>query len=190
MSTAAKTITKATIVAMLLDPRGTKRAKARRQRMLIGAAAGGALLAVITTAVQRRRAHARADAEAQRLADDARGMVRTAGTTDVRGHYRSRHGAGAPSPTQSPLETLAAHAQRIQTTAEDEPGWNAHLGFGIGGSIPSTRIGGSIPTAGGDALGGTVRGGDDVGYADEIVTGAGEAISNSTTPSQNGSSLH
>lgn len=180
MSTAAKRLTKTAIVVALLDPRGTKRAQARRQRWMIGAAATGAILAVVTTALQRR-AHARAAAESKRLAGDARGMARTAGITDVRGHYRSRHGAGA-----DPLDTLAAHAARIQATAADEPGFNAHLGFGIGGSIPTGRMGDAIPTAGGDALGGTVRGGEDVGYADEIVTGAGEAISNSTTPAQHG----
>lgn len=200
----------AAILARVLDPMGKKRAARRRRRLLIAGAASGALFAVITTVLQRRRAHACAT-EAQRLADEARGEARTAGTTDVRGHYRSRHGEGAgplsgstpgpmpPStagprsgtrddgPMRSPLDTLAAHAERIQDSADDEPGWGAHLGFGISGAIPATRMGEAVPTAGGDALGGTVQSGDDVGYADEIVTGAGEAISNSTTPSQHGS---
>ena len=118
--------------------------------------------------------------------------VRTAGTTSG-GYYRSRHGVGAapgagatarPVPAGSgaasgaaSIDRLAATGQRLQDAGADDPGFRAHLGFGVGGSIP---------TGGGDALGGTVRGGEDVGYADEIVTGAGEAISNSTTPTQNG----
>lgn len=197
----------AAILARVLDPTGKRRAARRRQRLLIASAASGALLAVIATAIQRRRAHTRATADAN--AGMTNGQPRTAGTTDVRGHYRSRHGEGAgafagkttgpmpPStagprsgrpdggPVRSPLDTLAAHAEHLQNQAVDEPGFHGHLGFGISGSLPIDRVGESFPTGGGDALGGTVRG-DEAEHAEEIVTGAGQAISNSTTPSQNG----
>lgn len=208
MSRTARRAISAAIVARILDPTGTRRAAKRRQRLLIAGAVSGALLAVVTTALQRRRAHARAATE--QAAATTNGQPRTAGTTDVRGHYRSRHGEGAgtfagkttgpmpPStagprsgrpdggPVRSPLDTLAVHAEHIQNSAGDEAGFHGHLGFGISGSLPTGRVGDSIPTGGGDALGGTVRGGDDARHADEIVTGAGEAITNSTTPSQNG----
>lgn len=237
MYTAAKTTSK--LLITLKDPTGRKRAHARQQAIRIGSAASaGALIALVAGLLERRRRRNRA--ASAKVDPSPQAKPRTAGTTDAGGNFRSRHGAGAstgagtstgripmsgaatgassgrtPIPMQGtdPLDKLAASAERLQTWGGDEPGYRAHLGFGIGGSIPAASdsaaggerfdrgeaaaegapepIGGSMPTGGGDALGGTVRGGDDVGYADEIVTGAGEAISNSTTPSQNGhGSLH
>ncbi len=217
MYTAATTASK--LLITLKDPTGRKRAHARQQAIRIGgAASAGALLALVGGLLERRRRRNRA--AAAHVDPSPQAGPRTAVTTDGHGNPRSRHGEGAStgagtstgripmsgaskSATASlkpitarsndPLDKLAASAERLQTWGGDEPGYRAHLGFGIGGSIPADRIGDSMPTSGGDALGGTVRGGDGVGYADEIVTGAGEAISNSTTPSpsRNGhGSLH
>lgn len=216
------------LLVMLKDPTGRKRAQARRRLLMMGgSAAAGSLLAIAVGIVERHRR--RRQSQIDDPATQARAAVRTAGTADAEGRYRSRHGVGAgpvagtssgpiPMRTGAPIDRLVASAERLQKWGGDEPGFRAHLGFGVGGSIPgdahtrgaikktgrdvtgaratepdtdSRIVGASMPTAGGDALGGTVRGGDDVGYADEIVTGAGEAISNSTTPAQNGhGSLH
>ncbi len=208
MMTAVTTTSK--LLVRLKDPTGRKRAQARQHALrMAGAASAGALLALAAGLLERRRRRQRRQVEVDAAATQARAKVRTAGTTDDSGTYHSRHGAGAgpvagtsagliPMRGRAPLDQLTAQAERLQTWGGDEPGFRAHLGFGVGGSIPGDahtaasdraaeeRVGGAMPTGGGDALGGTVRGGDDVGYADEIVTGAGEAISNSTTPAQNG----
>lgn len=201
----------AAIVARILDPTGKRRAARRRRRLMIGAAASGALLAVITTALQRRRSKQRSAGAAD--ASSTQGAPRTAGTTDVRGNFRSRHGEGAgafagkttgpmpPStagprsgrdngPMRSPLDSIAAHAEQLQNSIDDEPGYHGHLGFGVGGSIPADRVGGTMPTGGGDALGDTLSGDESESRGGKIITGAGEAITNSTTRSQNGKTIH
>ena len=214
MTTAAKTTSKAAktaskALATLKDPTGKKRANARHRLMwTAGAAVGGAMLAGVVGFIERRRRQGRSD--------DAFSapQPRTAGVTQPGGGYRSRHGVGAPASSATasrampsttasrampmsggtPLDKLAASAEHLRTWGGDEPGFRAHLGFGVGGSIPGDpveRVGDSMPTGGGDALGGTVRGGKPGDFAHEIVTGAGEAIGNSTTRTQNGNgTLH
>lgn len=182
MTTAAKMTMASKLLVTLHDPTGRKRARARQRLMrMAAAAAAGALIAALVGVVERRRRLGRAGSGA------ADGSAPETGSS--MGPF--------PGSKPIPMDKLTASAERVQSWGADEPGFRAHLGFGVGGTIPADapgrgsgptdhRVGESMPTAGGDALGGTVRGGDEVGYADEIVTGAGEAISNSTTPAQNG----
>ncbi|MBJ7471462.1 MAG: hypothetical protein JHD16_09170 [Solirubrobacteraceae bacterium] len=162
MTTAA---TRASMLLVLLkDPTGRKRAQARRRLMLVvGSASAGVMIGVATALVERRRRRLGVAAQ-ERAGWAVHGVPRPAVAPDQAGHLRSRHGQGAaagagtntgpiPMGSRSPLDTLAASAQRLQAAADEEPGWNAHLGFGVGGTIP----------------------------AEVLMTGAGEAMTNSTT---------
>lgn len=182
MITAAKTTMASTLLVALQDPTGRKRASARRglmrQRLALmsAAAVGGAVIAVVVGYVERRRRLGRASEGAP---ETTRPTATAAGSS--MGPF--------PGSRPVPMDKLTASAERVQSWGADEPGFRAHLGFGVGGTIPAdpqSRVGDAMPTGGGHALGGTVRGGKPGDFAHEIVTGAGEAISNSTTPAQNG----
>ncbi len=186
MTTAAKMSMASKLLVTLQDPTGRKRASAQRGRMrqrlvlMAAAAFGGAMIAVVVSFSERRRRSGRAgEAAPEAIRPNAPGAGSSMGPF--------------PGSRPVPMDKLTASAERVQSWGADEPGFRAHLGFGVGGTIPADakgRVGDAMPTGGGDALGGTVRGGKPGDFAHEIVTGAGEAISNSTTPAQNGQSTN
>ena len=189
------------LLITLADPLGHRRARARRRLLLWGgSAAAGSVLALVLGAAGRKKRRQGT------IGQEPQGTPRTAVVKDPAGGLRSRHGEGAgpgagaalgPIPLRgtTPLDDAAARARKVAPSAAgEEPGRSAHLGFGVGGSIPAPALtdddAEAVPTGGGDALGGSLRGEERPTADAGLVTGAGEAIGNSTTPSHDGNSVH